>query len=85
MEGVLRRAQYALLNPDENVDWFLDLDDASVHRLKKGILPSKSKKKLSFTSSTVCIDISGPNVVDLVSIDLPVLLALLVIMGTRMI
>jgi hypothetical protein len=72
VEGILRRAQLAILNPSLAPQVLLDLDQASLARIKGGSSPSGSTKQLSFSTNVVCISIAGPQVADLTFLDLPV-------------
>lgn len=56
----IRRAQCAILNPDEDSDSFLD---ASPDEL--------DVRHLSFSFNSVCVEISGKDVDDLSFVDLP--------------
>ncbi|GAA5967806.1 hypothetical protein JCM11641_005771 [Rhodosporidiobolus odoratus] len=76
VEGILRRAQLAILNPsvrDSSV--FLKLSDADVLRAKEGTdeyrVPGATSEQLSFSENLVCLDISGPSITDLAFLDLP--------------
>jgi hypothetical protein len=54
----IRRAQCAILNPNTDPDFFLDADDLE-------------ERDLSFSSNSVCLEISGKDMDDLTFIDLP--------------
>jgi hypothetical protein len=54
----IRRAQCAILNPNTDPDSFLDADDLE-------------ERHLSFSSNSVCLEISGKDVDDLSFVDLP--------------
>jgi hypothetical protein len=54
----IRRAQCAILNPNTDPDFFLDADDLE-------------ERHLSFSSNSVCLEISGKDVDDLSFVDLP--------------
>jgi hypothetical protein len=56
----IRRAQSAVLNPDKVSKFFLD---ASPDEL--------DKRNLSFSSNSICLEISGKDVDDLSFVDLP--------------
>jgi hypothetical protein len=56
----IRRAQCAILNPNTPSDFFLDADDGEME-----------EKHLSFSSNSICLEISGRDVDDLSFIDLP--------------
>ncbi|GAA5887898.1 hypothetical protein JCM6882_000791 [Rhodosporidiobolus microsporus] len=72
VEAALRRAQLAVLNPSvENKEYFLEMDDATVKAAKEGTKPPLSEEQLSFSTNLVCLDISGPSIVDLAFVDLP--------------
>lgn len=68
LEEMLRRAQLAILNPSLGSDFFIDLDTSS---LDQGEKPPGSDRQLSFSNNVVCMDLSGPEVIDLSFIDLP--------------
>lgn len=68
LEEMLRRAQLAILNPSLPSDTFVEFDTSS---LKPGERPSGSHKQLQFSNNVVCLDLSGPDVIDLSFIDLP--------------
>ncbi|GAA5871535.1 hypothetical protein JCM8547_001366 [Rhodosporidiobolus lusitaniae] len=77
VEGTLRRAQLAILNPsvkDHKV--FLGMSDKDVIKYKDGTaMVSGSTKQHSFSENLVCLDITGPTVTDLAFLDLPGLIA----------
>ncbi len=54
----IRRAQCAILNPNTDPDFFLDADDLE-------------ERHVSFSSNSVCLEISGKDVDDLSFVDLP--------------
>jgi hypothetical protein len=56
----IRRAQCAILNPNTDPDFFLDARPDDLE-----------KKHLSFSSNSVCLEISGNDVDNLSFIDLP--------------
>lgn len=66
MELALRRAQAAVLNPHISMKTFLGL---SAEQIKSGI--NSSEKPLLFSRNVVCVDLQGPDLVDLAFIDLP--------------
>ncbi|KAI0650981.1 P-loop containing nucleoside triphosphate hydrolase protein [Trametes meyenii] len=62
VEGMLRRAQAAVLRPDIDPSEF-------VHRDRpEGI---KGKKPLRFSKNVVCVELTGPDLADLSFVDLP--------------
>lgn len=61
VEGVLRRAQRALLRPTLDYKLFLNDQDLNI----------SDPPALSFTSNCVCMHITGPDVPDLYFYDLP--------------
>jgi hypothetical protein len=70
LESLLRRAQLALLNPTVDPKMFLDLD-LSDQRVLNNTAPFGGDKQLAFTSGTVIVEISSPQLMDLTFIDLP--------------
>jgi len=60
LDDMLRRAQRAILNPNENPEQYLDPST-----------PSKDINALSFSPDVVVVKISSPEVADLTFIDLP--------------
>jgi hypothetical protein len=56
----IRRAQCAILNPDTPFTFFLDSPPDALEQ-----------KQLSFSSNSVCLEISGSDVEDLSFVDLP--------------
>ena len=56
----IRRAQCAILNPDTPCTYFLDAPPDALEQ-----------KALSFSSNSVCLEISGSDVEDLSFVDLP--------------
>ena len=68
LEEVLRRAQLAILNPSLPSDFFVEFDTSS---LKPGERPSGSLRQLQFSNNVVCLDLAGPDIIDLSFIDLP--------------
>jgi hypothetical protein len=73
LEEMLRRAQLAILNPSLPADEFVDFDTST---LEPGERPPGSERQLAFSNNVVCVDLSGPDVVDLSFIDLPGTLSL---------
>lgn len=71
VEGALRRAQLAILNPSVSPHAFVTATEADVSLAKGGQLILGSTNKLSFSSNLICIDIEGPEVTDLAFLDLP--------------
>ncbi|KAI0041019.1 P-loop containing nucleoside triphosphate hydrolase protein [Auriscalpium vulgare] len=65
VELALRRAQFAVLHPDVEVDKVLSMSHKS---LRKGIAGSVA---LPFSRNVVCVDLEGPDMTDLSFIDLP--------------
>ncbi|KAI0321975.1 P-loop containing nucleoside triphosphate hydrolase protein [Amylostereum chailletii] len=65
VELSLRRAQFAVLNPDVDSKTILSL---TTDQLRKGV---KGSKPLQFSRNVVCVDIQGPDLTDLSFIDLP--------------
>lgn len=72
VEAILRRAQLAILNP-QNSDkkFFLNLSDDEVLQAKSDPAAAGLEKQLSFSKNLICIDVTGP-VTDLAFLDLPV-------------
>jgi len=68
LEGILKRAQLAILNPSIDSTRFVELD---LSRVRPNTPPFGEKPQLSFSSNVVCVDISSPRVADLSFIDLP--------------
>ncbi|OSD00790.1 hypothetical protein PYCCODRAFT_1393152 [Trametes coccinea BRFM310] len=69
VEPLLRRAQAAVLNgwmSDEELDQFAREGPKS---------KSTSKKTLAFSRNTICVDLKGPDLVDLSFVDLPGIVA----------
>jgi hypothetical protein len=72
VEGLLRRAQLAILNPYvDDKKFFVKLSEEEVRQAKSDSPPEKLRKQLSFSTNLVCVDVSGP-VTDLAFLDLPV-------------
>ena len=63
VELTLRRAQACVLNPAMSQDDFLNM---SLEELRKS-----RPNQLKFSRNAVCVDISGPQLVDLAFVDLP--------------
>jgi hypothetical protein len=73
VEDRLRRAQFSLRNPSQDARKFLELDDEvlkQANKSKDGLF--EGQKMIAFTKNVVCVDISGPGIVDLAFLDLPV-------------
>ena len=68
LEEMLRRAQLAILNPSLPMEFFVDFDTGS---LSPGERPPGSERQLQFSNNVVCLDLSGPDIIDLSFIDLP--------------
>lgn len=66
VELMLRRAQAAVLNPKVDANEILGM---SAEELENGV-PSDFKPLL-FSKNVVCVDLQGPELVDLAFIDLP--------------
>ncbi|VDB92372.1 unnamed protein product [Peniophora sp. CBMAI 1063] len=66
VELALRRAQFAVLNPEVDYKRVLSMSHA---QLKAGV--PGALKSLDFSRNVVCIDIRGPDLTDLAFIDLP--------------
>ncbi|GJE97016.1 P-loop containing nucleoside triphosphate hydrolase protein [Phanerochaete sordida] len=64
VELVLRQAQTAVLNPSKDESSFLGLSEATLKQ--RG-----TKNELPFSRNAVCVDLSGPGLVDLAFVDLP--------------
>lgn len=60
VEGRIRRAQRAVLNPSSDARHFLDGDDMD-----------PPDRELTFSINCVCLEISGSDVADLSFVDLP--------------
>ncbi|BGP62743.1 hypothetical protein NBRC10512v2_004075 [Rhodotorula toruloides] len=75
VEAILRRAQLAILNP-QNSDkkFFLNLSDDEVLQAKSDPAAAGLEKQLSFSKNLICIDVTGP-VTDLAFLDLPGIIA----------
>jgi hypothetical protein len=64
VELALRRAQFAVLNPEIRFSHILN---ASAQELKD----ATSEKSLPFSQNVVCVDLEGPELTDLSFVDLP--------------
>lgn len=62
VEPMLRRAQAAILNPDISPSSFAEMSDDG---LKAG------SDTLPFSRNVICLELSGPDLVDLSFVDLP--------------
>lgn len=67
LEGMLRRAQLAILNPHLPANFFEDLDSSDFEAFP----PDGAPRQLQFSPNLVCIDISVPDLTNLSLIDLP--------------
>ncbi|KAJ6557856.1 hypothetical protein B0H19DRAFT_1261444 [Mycena capillaripes] len=65
VEVALRRAQFAVLNPSVPFRQILEM---SLQDLKNGI---PGKEPLLFSRNAVCVDLEGPDLTDLMFLDLP--------------
>lgn len=63
VELALRRAQLAVLNPDVSTESFLTMSPDELKQVKSN--------QLKFSRNAVCVDLSGPQLVDLAFVDLP--------------
>ncbi|RPD63557.1 hypothetical protein L227DRAFT_608779 [Lentinus tigrinus ALCF2SS1-6] len=68
VEPMLRRAQAAILNPDVLRSHFLDID---IEALRAGDTKIPGAKPLAFSRHVICVDLIGPDLVDLSFVDLP--------------
>ena len=68
VEPILRRAQAAILNPTVPISHFLDLD---IQALRVGDTTVSGSKALLFSRNVICVDLTGPDLVDLSFVDLP--------------
>ncbi|KAJ3920874.1 P-loop containing nucleoside triphosphate hydrolase protein [Lentinula edodes] len=64
VESALRKAQFAVLNPEISWDKILE---SPIEELKKLV----NAKSLPFSQNVVCVDLEGPDLTDLSFIDLP--------------
>ena len=73
VEPMLRRAQAAVLSGSSSVPFgrFLDMDIDNVKRGTGGPGGGKeARKALAFSRNTICMDLRGPELVDLSFVDL---------------
>ncbi|GAA5984144.1 hypothetical protein JCM10908_006067 [Rhodotorula pacifica] len=71
VEGLLRRAQLAILNPHvQDIAFFVKMSDDEVRQAKSDSPPERLRNQLSFSTNLVCVDVAGP-VTDLAFLDLP--------------
>ena len=68
VEPMLRRAQAAILNPTIPLSHFLDAD---IDTLRVGGVKVLGSKPLAFSRNVICVDLAGPELVDLSFVDLP--------------
>ncbi|TFK84004.1 hypothetical protein K466DRAFT_239334 [Polyporus arcularius HHB13444] len=68
VEPMLRRAQAAILNPTVPLSHFLDID---IQALRAGDTKVPGAKPLAFSRNVICVDLAGPDLVDLSFVDLP--------------
>ena len=68
VEPMLRRAQAAILNPTIPLSHFLDAD---IDTLRAGGVKVSGSKPLAFSRNVICVDLAGPELVDLSFVDLP--------------
>ncbi|KAI0696227.1 P-loop containing nucleoside triphosphate hydrolase protein [Cerioporus squamosus] len=68
VEPMLRRAQAAILNPTVPLSHFLEVD---IQALKAGDTKVPGAKPLAFSRNVICVDLAGPDLVDLSFVDLP--------------
>ncbi|EJF61472.1 hypothetical protein DICSQDRAFT_161582 [Dichomitus squalens LYAD-421 SS1] len=66
VEPMLRRAQAAVLNPHVLKDDFVDMSDEKLRAPKIA-----GRKPLLFSRNVVCVELAGPDLVDLSFVDLP--------------
>lgn len=64
VELMLRRAQAAVLSPTRDISRFAQMDEEEL----RGLVSSKLN---AFSKNVICIDLAGPDLVDLSFIDLP--------------
>ena len=67
VEPMLRRAQAAVLNPDEKPSIFVAMSDEDMSKRAE----TRSKKTLPFSRNVVCMELAGPDLADLSFVDLP--------------
>ena len=65
VEITLRRAQAAVLNPNRPLSEFLQMDE------KDERLTNKEMNQHQFSRNVVCVELKGPDLVDLSFVDLP--------------
>ena len=65
---MLRRAQAAILNPTIPLSHFLDAD---IDTVRAGGVKVLGSKPLAFSRNVICVDLAGPELVDLSFVDLP--------------
>ncbi|KAI0698694.1 P-loop containing nucleoside triphosphate hydrolase protein [Earliella scabrosa] len=68
VEPMLRRAQAAILNPTIPLSRFLDAD---IDTVRAGGVKVLGSKPLAFSRNVICVDLAGPELVDLSFVDLP--------------
>ncbi len=68
VEPMLRRAQAAILNPTVPLSHFLGID---IQALRAGDTKVPGAKPLAFSRNVICVDLAGPDLVDLSFVDLP--------------
>lgn len=66
VEPMLRRAQAAVLNPHLSEEKFVEMGEEKLKASKV-----EGRKSLLFSRNIVCIELSGPDLVDLSFVDLP--------------
>ncbi len=66
VEPMLRRAQAAVLNPHISGEKFVDMSEEKLKASKVD-----GRKSLLFSRNIVCIELAGPDLVDLSFVDLP--------------
>ncbi|KAI1791422.1 P-loop containing nucleoside triphosphate hydrolase protein [Ganoderma leucocontextum] len=68
IESILRRAQAAILNPAIPLSHFLDAD---LETIKAGGVKVLGARPLPFSRNVICVDLAGPDLIDLSFVDLP--------------
>lgn len=68
LEDMIRRAQFAILNPDMPSSHFLHAD---ISKDLPDDMPPGCMRQQAFSSDVVCLEITGKEVTDLAFIDLP--------------
>ncbi|KAI0758724.1 P-loop containing nucleoside triphosphate hydrolase protein [Fomes fomentarius] len=68
VEPMLRRAQAAILNPKIPLSHFLDAD---IETVRSGAFTMLGTQPLPFSRNVICVDLTGPDLVDLSFVDLP--------------